>query len=131
MVTNPKPPKHFPQFPTRDNCDPTNPQEAFLWMLVALPGQNGAQLAMPVDYLQLVSERLWQCGARPVEEPTIKYQKPSATDPHWMTSPGCWTDLTTPDPVPRPAREALDRLSLQQRAELLRELLEEHRSDPT
>ena len=33
--------KPFPHdFPTRDNCDPTNPYQAFLWMLVAMPYQQ-------------------------------------------------------------------------------------------
>jgi hypothetical protein len=76
------------EFPTRENCDPSVPEEAFLWMLVALPYQNGGQLVMPVEYLKLVSKRLWDLGARPVEEPVIEYVRPSAASPHWLTDPG-------------------------------------------
>lgn len=109
-------------FPTRENCDPSNPEEAFLWMMVAWPGMRGGQLAMPIEYLRLVSKRLWDCGARPTEEPTIKYRRPSGNDPHWLTSPGQWVPIDAPDPAPNPARQAVARLSSQQRAEVFREL---------
>ena len=116
--------KPFPHdFPTRDNCDPTNPYQAFLWMLVAMPYQKGAQLVLPVDYLQFVSKRLWDCGVRPVEDPVIKYQKPLATDANWLTSPGTWVPAETPDREPgRPVEIAVDSLQSQQQAELVREL---------
>ena len=110
-------------FPTRDNCDPTNPYQAFLWMLVAMPYMKGAQLVLPVDYLQFVSKRLWDCGVRPVEEPVVKYQKPAATDPNWLTSPGSWVDADAPDRDPvRPVEAAVDSLVNQQQAELVKEL---------
>jgi len=114
----------FPHgFPTKENCDPTNPYQAFLWMLVAMPYMKGAQLVLPVDYLQFVSKRLWDCGVRPVEEPTIKYQKPAATDPNWLTSPGSWVDVDTPDrDTVRPVEAVVDSLVNQQQAELMKEL---------
>ena len=118
------PPK-FVGFPTRENCDPANPYEAFLWMLVALPGQQGGQLVMPVDYLQLISERIWLCGGRPTEEPVIKYRPPSGTEPNWITSPGSWVDIDAADPQPNPAKRALSVLTAQQKAELLAELEKE------
>lgn len=110
-------------FPTRENCDPNNPYQAFLWMLVAMPYMKGAQLVLPVDYLQFVSKRIWDCGARPVVEPVIKYQKPAATDANWLTSPGTWVDVEAPDPeASRPVEVAVDSLKSQQQAELVREL---------
>jgi hypothetical protein len=117
-------PPPFPHgFPLRQNCDPKDPYQAFLWMLVALPGQQGGQLVMPVGYLQLVSKRLWDLGARPVEEPTLKYRKPGNLAPNWLTSPGDWVSLDTPDDDPRtPARKAADSLVPLQKAELIREL---------
>jgi hypothetical protein len=110
-------------FPTKDNCDPNNPYQAFLWMLVAMPYMKGAQLVLPVDYLQFVSKRLWDCGARPAADPTIKYRKPAATDANWLTSPGTWTDVNDPDPEPdRPVKVAVDALQTQQQAEVMKEL---------
>lgn len=117
------PPTWTKGFPVRENCDPNNPYEVFLWMLVALPGQNGGQLIMPVTYLQLVSKRLWDLGCRPAEAPTLKYRRPTGLEPHWMTSPGTWVPVDTPDDDPRtPARRAADSLLPLQKAELLREL---------
>ena len=110
-------------FPLRENCDPSNPYTAFLWMLVAMPYMRGAQLVLPVDYLQFVSKRLWECGARPIADPVIKYQKPAATDANWLTSPGTWVPVDSPDrDEGRPVEVAVDSLKSQQQAELLREL---------
>lgn len=115
-------PPRFTGFPTRENCDPSNPYEAFLWMLVALPYQTGAQLVMPIQYLQLISKRLWDCGVRPVEQPIIKYRPPSGSEPNWLTSPGRWVDASEPDPTPNPVRAVVRKLTTQQKAELLAEL---------
>ena len=115
------PPK-FNGFPTQENCNPDDPYQAFLWMLVAFPYQQGAQLIMPVDYLQLVSKRLWDCGARPSGEQRIKYRPPSGSEPNWMTAPGRWVDVNEPDPQPDPIKTAVKGLTTQQKAELLKEL---------
>ena len=124
MTELPKNYQSFPfDFPTRENCDPNNPYQAFLWMLVAMPYMKGAQLVLPVDYLQFVSKRLWDCGVRQVENPTVKYQKPAATDANWMSSPGRWVPADAVDREPgRPVEIAVDSLQNQQQAELMREL---------
>ena len=103
-------------FPLRETCDPTNPEEAFLWMLVALPMQRGAPLIMPVEYLRQISRRLWDCGARPVAEPVIKYRKPMSGDPHWLTAPGQWVPASEPDPEPNPAVQVWEQLTSEQQA---------------
>ncbi|MBF6333316.1 phage gene 29 protein family protein [Nocardia transvalensis] len=106
-------------FPTRDNCDPTDPEEAFLWMLVGLPGLKGAPLLLPIEHLRQVSRRLWDCGARPVEQPTIKYRPPRTGDPHWLISPGTWVDINDPDPENVfDVREFVAALPLTQRQQL-------------
>ena len=91
----PPPFKHG--FPTRGNCDPTNPYEAFLWMLVALPNMPGGQLMVPVPCLQLISKRLWELGARPVEAPTKKYRPPKGRDSWWQGHPGYWIPVDAPE----------------------------------
>ena len=73
-------------FPTRENCNPDNPEEAFLWMFVALPHVKGGPLMMPVEFYRLVSKRLWELGARPVEEPTLQWVAPMATE-YWSLAP--------------------------------------------
>lgn len=116
-------------FPTRENCDLSNPTEMFLWTLVALPGVRGAQLVMPISYNMAVSEHLYECGARLAAEPVKKYQAPGANDPHWMTSPGRWVPLGTPETKPHPAREVLGKLTAVQKAELRALLNEEAEQD--
>lgn len=107
-------------FPTRDNCDPNNPEEAFLWMFAALPHVRGAPLIMPIDYYRAISKRLWDLGARPAAEPTLEWVPPSATEPNWLTSPGRWVPAgTAPKRTDRDeARDAIARMSIQQKAEL-------------
>ena len=114
-------PPPFDGFPRRDNCDPNNPYQAFLWMFVALPGQNGGPLVMPIDYMQLVSKRLWDLGARPVGEPTLVWLPPSGTEPNWMTTPGKWVDASAVLEVSEEdrARAAVGQMPMQQKAELL------------
>jgi len=108
------------EFPTRENCDPNNPSEAFLWMFAALPFVKGGPLLMPPDYYRLVSEHLWKLGCRPVEEPTLEWVPPQASDPNWFTSPGRWVPAGTAPPTDPAdeARAAVARMSLPQRGEL-------------
>ena len=109
------------QFPTRDNCDPGNPEEAFLWMFAALPGTRGGPLLLPVEYMRLVSKRLWDLGARPTEAPTLQWVPPSATEPNWSTSPGRWVEPGSVDEAQAEqaqAKSSLTRMTAQQRHEL-------------
>lgn len=77
--------------PTRENCDLTNPYEAFLWVLVAPPMMNGAPLVGPIDWLQLWSKQIWDAGCRPdAAAPVIAYRPPQSGDQNWMRSPGEW-----------------------------------------
>lgn len=81
---------------------------------------------MPVDYMQLVSKRLWDCFGPPNPDwqPTIKYQRPLHTDPHWLMSAGDWVDADTPErDQRRPAERAADSLATVQQAELGKELV--------
>lgn len=113
-------PPPFRDFPRRENCDPTDPFQAFLWMMVALPMQNGGALIMPIDYMQMVSKRLWDLGCRPVEDPVLEWVAPTATEPNWMTSPGKWVPAGTAPKISEEsaAASALEQMSIQQRAEL-------------
>jgi hypothetical protein len=108
-------------FPTRENCDPTNSEEAFLWMFAALPMVKGAPLIMPVDYYRQISKRLWDLGCRPAEEPTLEWVAPTANDPHWLTSPGRWVPAGSVPALSEEeqARQAVNKMSRQQQTELL------------
>lgn len=88
-------------FPLRETCNLKDAQEAFLWMLVALPGVNGGPLILSVEQHRKDSAHLWDCGARPVGIPELEYLPPGENDPHWSTTPGKW--------VPRGAISAQDK----------------------
>jgi Protein of unknown function (DUF2744) len=123
-MTEPTPPPFRHDFPLRENCDPNNPYEAFLWMLVGLPGWKGSQLIIILPWLQLISKRLWDLGARPVAPPILKYRPPPNMDATLWGHPGDWVDPDEPDrpDMRAPARQAVDALLPAQKIEHLREL---------
>jgi hypothetical protein len=116
--------------PLRETCDLDDPKEKFLWMLVALPGQNGGQQAMPSTYNMLVSEALHRRGAMlkceacgHMKEPEEVYVPPAADDPHWMTSPGRWRRKEdVPAPSGDPFDKVLDSMHVTQQAAFLARL---------
>ena len=89
-----------------------------------MPGVNGAPLVMPIDYMQLVSKRLWDLGARPVGEPTLVWLPPSGTEPNWMTTPGKWVPAESVVEVSEEdrAKAALGQMTMQQKGELFEAL---------
>ncbi|QGJ92016.1 hypothetical protein SEA_KEELAN_52 [Gordonia phage Keelan] len=119
--------------PTVKNCDPTDPEEAFLPYYMGMPNQRGAGMPFPKSYLRLMSRQMWEAGCRPpgfpcpncggaIAEPTIKYLKPPMTGnaEHWATNPGQWVPIETPEPevdsvdkivdeMPPLVREAIDK----------------------
>ncbi|QFG13144.1 minor tail protein [Gordonia phage SteamedHams] len=89
-------------FPVQSECDPKNPKEFAAWALVALPHMNGAALPMSSEYIQLVSEHLWNAGFRwHRKHQKIKWRPPAAGDKHWLTNPGRWVPMNEPDPEPK------------------------------
>ena len=109
------------ELPTRDNCDLEDPEEAFLWILIAIPGMKGAPVPFPIEYLRELSKRLWECGARPTGEQTLWYHAPQAGDISPMFAAGEWK----PEP---PAQERPDiditKLSKVMQDEIRRQALE-------
>jgi len=120
--------------PTRETCNLSDPKEMFLSMLVAPPGMNGGQQAMPAAYNMLLSEHLWECGAMLqcdncgyIKAPLKVYVPPAANDPHWMTSPGKWKPVSEVSREKQdPMDAALDGLTNQQQAALFQRLLKKH-----
>jgi hypothetical protein len=64
----------FRGFPVRENCDPADPYQAFLWMLVPWPVPLNNPLRLPKSFWQLFSKRLWDLGVRSVVEPVLAYE---------------------------------------------------------
>lgn len=88
-------PAAFSTFPTRANCDPTLPDQAYLWGLVALPYQRGAPLIFGVEKLQAFSQRLFDLFGPPSQDwvPRLEYRMPAPSDPDLLTSAGKWVQV--------------------------------------
>ena len=108
--------------PVRENCDPTNPRQAFLWMFTAMPGMKGAPLMLPTEYWETQSWRMWVLGARPVAEPTLKYRAPASVTAAWQAA-GEWVNLDAPDRTAPSFAELFRDLPQQERAEIRAALL--------
>lgn len=107
--------------PTRQSCNLSNPEEAFLWMFVALPYVRGGAMILSEAAYRRDSEHLWDLGARPVEEPTLEYVPSSMAQPDWATSAGKWVPVGTFSAQERERLEvesSIARLHLNQKAEL-------------
>lgn len=119
--------------PTKQNCDLTDPKEMFAWMLVALPGQNGGPVAFPsIDYLLMISEHLYECGAQfacekcgHVRDPEKKYQPPTGSEPNWATTPGRWVEPDEPDLPRTQIEDVWSGMHMLQQAELVKTVFED------
>lgn len=109
------------ELPTRDNCDLDDPEEMFLWCLVAMPGMKGAPFPFPMEYLRLVSKRLYDCGARLTEDQTIWYHAPRTGDISPMFAAGEWQ--SEPSAQERPDID-ITKLSKVMQDEIRRQALE-------
>lgn len=108
-------------FPTKDNCNPDDPEEFALWAFAAMPGVSGGQFILPIEYFRQVSQRLWDLGFRHVEEPTLEYVGPSANEPNWATSAGRWVaagSMSFEDKARRDVESAVARMGHQQKTDL-------------
>ncbi|MFD7046047.1 translation initiation factor IF-2 N-terminal domain-containing protein [Rhodococcus jostii] len=81
------------ELPTSDNCDPNNPEEAWLPALVAIPGIAGAPLPLPIEYLKILATRLWDYGGPPnPDAQSTWYHPPRSGDISPMFAAGQWKD---------------------------------------
>lgn len=120
----------LPYIPTRATCNLADPDEAFLWMWVALPHVRGGPMILPETTHRRQSRHMWDLGARPVEEPTLEYVPASAAQPDWATSAGTWVPMgsvSQEDRDYRALQSGIARLGLAQKAEM-REALEANRT---
>lgn len=117
------------KFPTRENCDLSDPKEMFWWMFPHMPGNGGAAFMMPPSYYALVSWHQHDLGARMVcdncghqAEPTKKLLLPNSGDTSMFTGIGNWVDIDTAEPDLSPLKAAVDALTPADAAALFAEL---------
>lgn len=124
------PPVDHDKFPTRENCDPANPYEAFWWMFPTLPGLRGASFMMPMPYYALVSKRIDdlggmvqcpECGHR--KEPKLRLVMPKSGTPSMWAGQGTWVPAETPVEHESAIERAVKALSPEDRAVFFRELV--------
>ncbi|MFJ4652691.1 DUF2744 domain-containing protein [Nocardia sp. NPDC088792] len=83
--------------PVQENCDPNKPEEALLWALVGLPGQQQAPLMVHPDVLRKWSKHLWELGFRHYPDlQTTEYHPPARGADQWLNGAGQWVPVGTP-----------------------------------
>lgn len=117
------------EFPTRESCDLDDPFEMFLWCFVALPGMKGAPLQMPLEYYRLVSKRLYDLGARLVEQPVLRWRPPIHGTAASLTAQGEWVDADEPETEHDRIAQAIDKMRPEVRREVERRLRERRETE--
>lgn len=91
------------QIPTRANCNPNDPEEAFLWAFTGMPDVVGALLLLPNDMMRKLSAHLVRVGAMMQcpccgheKEPEILWRM-SPTDVPMVGAAGEWVDASEPE----------------------------------
>lgn len=112
--------------PLQQDCDPNDPDEAFVWLLMGLPGlEEQAPMLVPPQILRKWSRRLWEGGLRwHAKDQVIKYVPPSSQF-HWLTGAGgSWVPIDAPLP-PEVTAPSLDHLSDAEKLEIVKRLTAE------
>lgn len=112
--------------PLQQDCNPNDPEEAFLWLLMGLPGlEEQAPMLLPPQILRKWSKRLWDGGLRwDPKFQTIKYVPPVGQY-HWLAGAGgSWVDIDA-DLPPEVTAPSLDHLSHAEKQQVVRKLREE------
>ncbi|WP_225725453.1 MULTISPECIES: DUF2744 domain-containing protein [unclassified Nocardia] len=108
--------------PLHENCNPNKPDEAFLWALVCLPGQQRAPLTVHPDVLRKWSKHLWELGFRHYPElQTKEYHPPAGGVGQWLNGPGQWLPKGTPKAAHSTAPNMAD-LTAHERARIIEQL---------
>lgn len=91
-------------FPTRENCDLSNPEEMFLWMFIGAPKITGGALPFPTAYLRMLSKHfhelgaMVQCPACGHEPGSTKHlEMPAHGGVHQLYNPPLWKDGPYPE----------------------------------
>ncbi|WP_327139339.1 phage gene 29 protein family protein [Nocardia sp. NBC_01327] len=110
--------------PLQEGCDPTNPEEAFLWALVGLPGPRGAPMLLSPKILRKWSQHLWELGIRhEPSEQKREYHPPARGAHHWVNGAGRWVDKGTAR-APRITAPDITMFTPEERTHLVRQLIE-------
>lgn len=120
-------------FPTRENCNPNDPEEFALWAFAAPPGVRGAPFIMPIETFREWSKRLWDLGFRHVEEPTLELIPAGVGEPNWATSAGRWVpagSVSADEKLRREVESAVARMGHQQKVDLFKALTAWESSEP-
>ena len=111
--------------PVRELCDLNDPEEMFLWALLAQDDVNGAQVMVSIQHLRTISKRIYQVGGRLVADPVIKYRAPAVAPLTPFGDQGRFVPIDEPEPE----RDALGESLAQLKPHVLRAVVDRTRED--
>lgn len=90
------------KIPTRDNCNPDDPYEAFQWLFVALPFVGDQTFTPQDDILRQWSKRMADLGFEQPDPAKAKIKlRPARRGPeHTLNGLSDWVSVDEPDPEP-------------------------------
>lgn len=85
--------------PMQHECNQDDPEEAFVWAFVGMPGPHNGPLLVPPQVLGKWSKHLWELGFRHFPEyQLLEYHPAARGGEHWLGQAGNWVAAGTPMP---------------------------------
>lgn len=110
--------------PSQEECNQNDPEDAFVWAFVGLPGPRNGPMLVPQQVLGKWSKHLWDLGFRHhPQEQMLEYHPAVPGSEHWISQAGNWVPVGTPRPPEVTVGSVAD-LSIDERRELVRQLQE-------
>lgn len=89
------------RFPQQKDCDPTKPEEHFLWALCQVPYSDRVTQPIQPNIVKAMSKHLHELGYRHHPQlQTKKLQMPHRGQQHYLNGMAVWVPMDTPDPEP-------------------------------
>lgn len=108
--------------PLQFECNPDDPEEAFIWAFIGLPGPRNGPMLVPQQVLGKWSKHLWDLGFRHNPElQELEYHPATPGSEHWLTQSGTWVPIGTPMPAEVTAPSVHD-MTMDERRDLVRQL---------
>ncbi|MEV6063861.1 phage gene 29 protein family protein [Nocardia asteroides] len=110
--------------PLQSECNQDDPEEAFVWAFIGLPGPRNGPMLVPQQVLGKWAKHLWDLGFRHHPDlQQLEYHPATPGSEHWLSQAGSWVPVGTPMPPEVSMPSVLD-LSMEERRELVRQLQE-------
>jgi hypothetical protein len=111
------------QFPTQDECDPTKPEEHFLWALGQIPMGDKQMQSVQLNLARAISKHMHECGFRHYPKlQTKKLNKPYRGQGHVLNGSSRWVPMDAEPTAEPPSTPDINAMTVEEREGMIKEL---------